>query len=204
MSTLTDTPSTSQPTWIRGLIWIVETTRVTPNALTVMGFFTVVGVAALIVAEWWWAAGFVFIGATLADSLDGTLARYQGTSSKFGAFLDSTLDRAADGVLFGAFAIVFAMRDEPVMVGVTIAALVAAFITSYARARADGIGIHGADAGLMERTERIILMGPAVFMGGLDYIPEAVLTALAVLSIYTAIVRLNSIRRALANTGENP
>ena len=204
MAAVAGTRSTSQPGLIRFIIWFVEVTRITPNALTIIGFLAVVGVGGLIVLEWWWVAGFAYVISTLADSLDGTLARYQGTSSAFGAFLDSTLDRAADGVLFGAFAIVFAVRDQPEMVGVVIAGLVAALVTSYARAKAEGVGMStGADAGLMERTERLILIGPAVFMGGLEYVPEAVFIALAVLSIYTAIVRVDSIRRGLANTGEN-
>ena len=199
MTTHAEHTAASRRPWIvRCLLWIVEVTHLTPNALTVLGFLGVVASAALIVAEWWWAAFFVFLGTTLGDSLDGTLARYQGTSSRFGAFLDSTLDRAADGVTLGAFAIVFAERDEPVMVGVTVVALVASFIISYARSRAEALGVRGASAGLMERTERLVLLGPAIVMGGLDMVPEVIIAALAALSIITAVDRIAAVRRELA------
>jgi CDP-diacylglycerol--glycerol-3-phosphate 3-phosphatidyltransferase len=203
MTTHADRTTDSQRFWlVRPLIWIVDVTHLTPNALTVMGFLGVVASATLIVAELWWAAFFVYLGAALIDSLDGTLARYQGSSSRVGAFLDSTLDRAADGVTLGAFAVLFAMRDEPAMVGVVIVALVATYLISYSRSRAESLGVANADAGLMERTERLVLLGPAIVMGGLDMVPEAVIVALAALSVITAADRIAKVRRMLAQQEE--
>jgi CDP-diacylglycerol--glycerol-3-phosphate 3-phosphatidyltransferase len=189
-----------RPWFQRVLIRIVEVTHLTPNALTLIGFLGVVGSAALIVANWWWAAGFLYVAAALVDSLDGTLARYQGTSTQFGAFLDSTLDRVAEGVVFAALAIVFADAGEPWMVGVVVIALTASFAISYARARAESLGIDGSSGGLMGRSERLVFLGLAIFMGGLDMIPETVVIILAALAIYTTIERLVIVRRALDTT----
>jgi CDP-diacylglycerol--glycerol-3-phosphate 3-phosphatidyltransferase len=205
MSTYAEEAARPRRPWIvRTLMWIVDVTHMTPNTLTVLGFLGVVTSAVLIVAELWWPAFFVFLGAALVDSLDGTLARYQGSSSPLGAFLDSTLDRAADGVTLGAFAVLFAERDEPLMVGVVVVALIATYLISYARSRAESLGATAADAGLMERTERLVLLGPAIAMGGLSMVPEAVICALAALSIITAVDRIAAVRRELAKEEETP
>lgn len=205
MITHAESTADSPRNWfVRLLIRIVDVTHVTPNVLTIIGFTGVVVSAGLIIAELWWAAFFVYLATALGDSLDGTLARYQGTDSEFGAFLDSTLDRAADGVTLGAFAVVFAQRDEPVMVAITIIALISSYIISYARSRAETLGVDDASAGLMERTERLVLLGPAIVMGGLEMVPEAIITALAALSIITAVDRVATVRRAVAGTQRRP
>jgi CDP-diacylglycerol--glycerol-3-phosphate 3-phosphatidyltransferase len=94
---------------------------------------------------------------------------------------------------------VFAQRDEPVMVGVVVVAMIATFLISYTRARAEGLDIQGADTGLMERPERLVLLGPAIFMGGLETVPETVIVVLAALSIMTVVDRVAVVRRALSD-----
>lgn len=186
-----------RPPILRALIWLVERTRITPNALTIAGTLGVGLAAVLLAAEQFWAAGFVYVAATLSDSLDGTLARYQGTSTRFGAFLDSTLDRVAEGFMLAGFAVLFARQGEEWMSGVAVLALTASFAISYARARAESLGVVSGSGGLMGRTERLVLMGPAIFMGGLTGIPELVIGALAVLSTVTVIERLMLVHREL-------
>lgn len=181
----------------RTLIRLIEMSRITPNTVTVIGFLGTLVAAGLIVTETWIAAGILFTAASLVDSLDGALARYQGTSSRFGAFLDSVLDRVSDGVTLGAFAVVFAMRDQPGMVAVVIAAVIASQVVSYARARADGLGVRGPDGGLMGRTERLVLLGPAIVMGDLSPVPEIIIVALAALTIWTVIERMTLVHRSL-------
>lgn len=204
MSTATtDTPTASGHGLRRALIRLIEISGITPNALTVIGFLGTLVAAGLIVAQNWWAAGVLFIAASLVDSLDGALARHQGSSSPFGAFLDSVLDRVSDGATLGAFAIVFALRDQAAMVGVVVVAVICSQVISYTRARADGLGVTGPDGGLMGRTERLVLLGPAVFMGDLTPVPEVILIALAVLTAWTVMERMLLVRRALQspNTG---
>lgn len=198
MTTLAnDTPAAAPRGLARTLTRLIEISRVTPNSLTIVGFLATVATASLIVAESWIAAGFLFTAASLADSLDGALARHQGTSSPFGAFLDSVLDRISDGVTLGAFAIVFASRGQPEMVAVVLVAVVASQVISYARARADGLGVRGPDGGLMGRTERLVLLAPAIVMGDLSPVTEIIIIALAVLTVWTVIERMLLVRRSL-------
>lgn len=198
MTTLAnDTPS-APPRGLRPtLIRLIEVSRITPNTVTVIGFLGTIAAAGLIVAEAWIAAGFLFTAAALVDSLDGALARLQGTSSRFGAFLDSVLDRVSDGATLGAFAIVFAGREQPGMVAVVLVAVVASQVISYARARADGLGVRGPDGGLMGRTERLVLLGPAIVMGDLSPVTEIIIIALAALTVWTVIERMLLVRRSL-------
>ena len=198
MTTLADdTPPAARRSVGRSLLRLIEISRITPNAVTVIGFVGTLVAAGLIVAESWIAAGILFTAASLVDSLDGALARYQGTSSRFGAFLDSVLDRISDGVTLGAFAVVFAGRDEPAMVAVVLAAVIASQVISYARARAEGLGVANSDGGLMGRPERLVLLGPAIIMGDLSPVTEIILVALAALTIWTVVERMTLVRRSL-------
>ena len=90
----------------------MEASRITPNAVTVIGFLGICAAAGLAIARLWVLASIVFVAAGLVDSLDGLLARHQGRVTAFGAFLDSTLDRLAEGVILGAIGITFAQRRQ--------------------------------------------------------------------------------------------
>ena len=114
----------------------------------------------------------VFIASGLVDSLDGLVARHQGRVTAFGAFLDSTLDRLAEGVIFGAIGITFAQDDLDWALAACFVALTASFLVSYARARAEGLGIPGSSGGLMGRPERLVIVGAGLFLGGVgDVLP---------------------------------
>ena len=83
------------------MLWLVDRSRITPNAVTIIGFLGICVAAALALERLWVLSSRVFIASGLVDSLDGLLARYQGRVTAFGAFLDSTLDRLAEGVIIG-------------------------------------------------------------------------------------------------------
>lgn len=183
----------------RVLLAIANATRLSPNALTLLGFAGVCGVAALILTRQWVLAGFAYVAFSLADSLDGTLARAQGRSTTFGAFLDSTLDRLAEGVILGALGIVLARDGQDLAVAACFAALTASFLVSYSRARSEGLGINDNKGGLMGRPERLVLTGSGIFMGGLGSVLEVVIYILAALSIVTAGQRVWHVRAALAD-----
>lgn len=183
----------------RVLLGLANALRLSPNGLTLLGFAGVCGVAALIVTRQWVLAGFAYVAFSLADSLDGTLARAQGRSTTFGAFLDSTLDRLAEGVILGALGVVFARDGQDLAVAACFAALTASFLVSYSRARSEGLGIDDNKGGLMGRPERLVLTGSGIFMGGLGSVLEVVIYILAVLSIFTAGQRVWHVRAALAD-----
>lgn len=138
----------------------------------------------------------VFIVSGLVDSLDGLVARHQGRVTAFGAFLDSTLDRLAEGVIIGAIGITLAQDDLDFALAMCFVALTASFLVSYARARAEGLGIPGSSGGLMGRPERLVIVGASLFLGGLGDLLPVLMTILAGLSLMTAAHRVALVWRA--------
>jgi CDP-diacylglycerol--glycerol-3-phosphate 3-phosphatidyltransferase len=174
---------------------LVARTGITPNGITLLGFAGICVAAGLAGARQWVAASLVFIASGLVDSLDGQLARYQGRVTRFGGFLDSTLDRLAEAVILGAVGITFAADGREWALAAAFAALSGSFLVSYARARAEALGIAGSSGGLMGRPERLVLLGGALFLGGVGLVLEVVVTVLAVLSLATAGQRVLLVRR---------
>jgi CDP-diacylglycerol--glycerol-3-phosphate 3-phosphatidyltransferase len=131
------------------------------------------------------AGGLVALVASVFDMMDGRVARLRGRETKFGAYLDSTMDRYSDMVLYMGLLILYARLEQtPLMVLVWVAA-VGSFITSYARARAESL-IPRCTVGLLERPERIVL----IVLGALTNRMVAALWIIAVLSNVTAIQRV--------------
>jgi CDP-diacylglycerol--glycerol-3-phosphate 3-phosphatidyltransferase len=175
-------------------------TPVTPNAITVTG---AVGMAAG--ALWLFPTGHLFAGTVvctifvLSDMLDGALARVKGTTGAWGAFLDSTLDRIGDAAVFAGLAVWLARGGhQPVLAGVTLFCLVAGVMVSYARARAEGLGVR-ADVGVAERTVRLIIVLVSAGLTGLGvpFVLPVGLWALAVLSTITFGQRVLVVRQAV-------
>src|SRR5258707_4465447 len=163
-------------------------TPVTPNALTIIG---TVGVSAGALTLF--PTGHLFAGTmvcwffVMADMLDGALARVKGSTGSFGAFLDSTLDRIADASVFSGLAAWFVLGEHSrLMAGVALFCLVSGALVSYAKARAEGLGLR-ADVGLAERTERLLIALVAAGLDGLGvpYVLPAGLWVLAAASAFT-------------------
>ena len=127
--------------------------------------------------------------AGVADMLDGSLARVSGSATRFGSFIDSVADRATDVLILGGLAWHFRTTTE---LAVTLAAIGGSFLVSYAKARAEGLGI-ACEVGLMERPERMILL----IAGALTGLMRTAVWALAVLSLITAAQRVWHVRREL-------
>ena len=150
--------------------WLVKR-RVHPNSITVFGTLcTVIG--GIIYATGHIKTGGWFLALTaLFDVLDGTVARRSNRSSTFGAFLDSTLDRLADGFVLGGLAVFYATstlhHSVPLMI-TALLGLMGAFLTSYTRARAEALGLD-AKVGLLQRPERVVLMAAPQALFGLFF-----------------------------------
>jgi CDP-diacylglycerol---glycerol-3-phosphate 3-phosphatidyltransferase len=138
----------------------------TPNALTVVGFLGVCGSAVLAGAQAWLVAGIVSLAFAAFDLLDGSLARATGRVSRFGGFLDSTLDRAGEGVLYAGIAAGCVAAGQGALAVLAALALNAAFLVSYTRARAEGLGFAG-DVGIAPRAERVVIMGIGLLATGI-------------------------------------
>src|SRR5438105_9197342 len=151
--------------------WLVRR-QVHPNTITAIGTACSV-TGGIIYGTGHISVGGFFLGLTaLFDVLDGTVARRSNKSSTFGAFLDSTLDRLADGALLGGLAVFYALNPHHhnvPMVVVCLAGLIGAYLTSYIRARAEALGLD-AKVGIIQRPERIVLLSvpQAVFGLTLD------------------------------------
>ncbi|MBW3612303.1 MAG: CDP-alcohol phosphatidyltransferase family protein [Chloroflexi bacterium] len=165
----------------------------TPNSITVIGLGITV-VAAVLVGTGWLLVGAALLTAgSLLDAVDGALARATGGATAFGSFLDSTLDRAGEAILYvGIAAWLVASQPEPLWpVLALLVALSGSFLVSYAHARAQGIGL-AADVGLAPRTERLVIVIAGVALAGLGFVPGLLvaLVALAVLTTATVIQRI--------------
>jgi CDP-diacylglycerol---glycerol-3-phosphate 3-phosphatidyltransferase len=178
-------------------------TPITPNMITVTG---TVGVAAGALALF--PTGHLFTGTLVCwgfamfDMLDGLLARLKGTTGPWGAFLDSTLDRIGDAAVFAGLAIWLARDHQPVLAGVALYCLVAGGMVSYARARAEGIGVR-ADVGVAERSERLLVALVAAGLTGLGvpFVLAIGLWAVAAASTVTFVQRVLAVRKAVGPQG---
>jgi CDP-diacylglycerol--glycerol-3-phosphate 3-phosphatidyltransferase len=159
--------------------------NVSPDAVTYLGLVLTVGVAVL--AAWgeirW--AGVAYIVAAACDALDGTLARVSGKGSRFGAFLDSTIDRYEESIVFLGLSVSYARAGGQLEVALIIVALTGSLMVSYSRARAEGLGV-ACPVGFMTRVPRVALMIAGMIL-------NQVLIALIILSLttlYTAFHRM--------------
>lgn len=176
---------------------------VSPDVITWVGTAAFVIVAMIMIPLGaLWPAAVVLGVIAMTDMLDGQVARLSGRKSRWGAFLDSTLDRVADGALFVAVAGWFALTDQPAWVIVTGWALVAGQVTSYVKARAESQG-WTVKGGIAARADRIVLLLAGVLLQGLG-VPYALAVAVAVLAVLSTVTvaqRFVSVRRQ-ADAGE--
>lgn len=134
----------------------------TPNWITTAGLVGTAAGCAIVLAGAPVPGGIVMAVAVLTDAFDGAVARERGTSSPLGAFYDSVADRVSDALLFSTAA--WLVRDAPLLFGLAMIALAAAFTTSYIRAKAESLGWN-ATVGLVERPERVIILIPGIGLG---------------------------------------
>lgn len=185
----------------------VARTGVSPNAITIVGTAGVVAGALLLYprGELFWGT-LVITAFVLFDMLDGAVARVTGRISRWGAFLDSALDRVADAAIFAGLAVWLVHDDQRGLAWVALFCLAAGAVVSYAKARAEGLG-YRCDVGIAERSERLLVGLVAAGLDGIGvpYVLAAGLWALAVLSAVTVVQRFAEVRRqALAEPAAEP
>ena len=163
------------------IVSLLSKTPLTPNILTLMGFCITIVAGVLVITEYFFAAGIVVLVAGLFDMLDGALARKTNQSTRFGAILDSTLDRVSEAILLVCLLVVFTKYQqvtESILSGV---ALVGSLLVSYIRARLEGLGIE-CKAGLFTRPERVIVLALGLILSHFD---NALLIALAIIAFFS-------------------
>jgi CDP-diacylglycerol--glycerol-3-phosphate 3-phosphatidyltransferase len=187
---------------------------VKPDWVTWVG---TIGVSAA--ALWFFPRGQFFVGVLVitlfvfSDIIDGYMARKAGLSSRWGAFLDSTLDRVADAAVFGGLLIYYTHADAKTDLGdpqlyvyLSLACLVLGGLTSYARARAEGLGMT-AKGGIAERSDRLVSILLMTGLSGLFHAPflrEITLWGLAVASGITVVQRMIIVHKQAVPKGGGP
>ena len=169
---------------------------VLPDAVTLAGTAGVVAASVgLVTRGYLVAATLVITACALLDVLDGSMARALGRSTRFGALLDSSMDRVADGALFGSLVWWFLVSDQHEVAVAGLICLVGGQIVSYVKARAEGLGFS-CDVGIAERMERLVLIGIGGLLTGfgVTWGLAAITWLLAVLTVITVVQRLLYVR----------
>jgi CDP-diacylglycerol---glycerol-3-phosphate 3-phosphatidyltransferase len=175
--------------------------RVTPNALTAGGVLLCTAGAVVVYFEdrgelaAFWTGAALFIVGSILDILDGALARSSGKATPFGAFVDSMTDRVSEGVMLAAIALVFMRHGNEVALAFTFAAAVGSFLVSYARAKAEILGLRG-DVGLGSRAERVVVISAGLILAPWGALQWSIYL-LAATAWFTVIQRLLHVRRQL-------
>lgn len=168
------------------VVTVMARWRISPNSLTIAGMLAHFLVAWLIAqGEMQWAAVAIFFIAPL-DALDGALARKLGLQQgNFGAFLDSTLDRLAEIILFGGFIFYYVAQDNSWMLAATYVAATGSLMVSYTRARAEALA-HSAKVGILSRVERYVVLTLALLID----MPAIALVVIAAFTYITVAQRV--------------
>ena len=180
---------------------LLRSLKLTPNAVTILGFGLTVVAAGLVGSGWLLAGGIVFLAGSGLDLMDGALARLTGSVSSFGALLDSVFDRLGEAALFLGLAI-YALRTDfsydhrLFFIVALLLALIFSQGVSYLRARGEGLGVF-TRAGLMTRPERVVLLGLGLIIDQIVWI----LVAIAAVSCFTLFQRLFTIGHKLSKGG---
>ena len=169
----------------------------TPNGLTLIGFGISIAGALLLVAQLWVIGGIVvFVGGAF-DMFDGTLARATGKVSPFGAFMDSVFDRWGEAVVYLGIAWGAVLADADTVAILATAALGAAFMVSYTRAKSEGLGfspgIGMAAIGVMPREIRLIVLSLGLIVAGATANLTILSAALAIIAIGAVITIIQRI-----------
>ena len=181
------------------IVRVIARVGLTPNMLTVIGLL-LNGLVAVVLARGSLALGGVLLLlAASFDALDGTLARLTGRQSRFGAFFDSTLDRYSEGVVYGGLLYHFLEQQARAEVLLVYAAIIGSLLVSYARARAEGLGIE-CKVGLATRADRMLVLAAGLIVGWV----RLVLWLVAIFANLTAVQRILHVWRAVHDTVDSP
>ena len=172
---------------------------ISPDVITVIGTLGVSFGALYFFPQGMLIEGVLFVTAfVFSDLIDGAMARKLGRKSTFGAFLDSTLDRVADGAVFAGIALYYAWAaPDRLYLSLALIVLVMGSVTSYARAKADDLG-YDAKVGIAERPDRLVGILVPTGLGdifGLQWFTEVALWALAIAATVTVVQRILAVRR---------
>jgi CDP-diacylglycerol--glycerol-3-phosphate 3-phosphatidyltransferase len=176
--------------------------RLTPNAISMMGLLGNLIAAGLVTQRLFFLAGIAFVVGSVMDTLDGRYSRMSGKGSLFGAFLDSTLDRIEEGIVLAAVAGYFAAEGRDFAAAMCVVAVLFSLMVSYTRARAEALGVE-CKVGLATRPVRVVILSVGLIfakgagLGDFELLAPAVY-AIAALTIFTTFQRVWHVRNELS------
>jgi len=179
----------------------VAKTKLTPDMLTVAGVALCLAAAVLVGFEsrnehvGFWVGGALFVVGSVADILDGALARAASKGTVFGAFLDSTFDRVGEAAVVAAIGLSFMRDSNEVALVASFAAVIGSFLVSYTRAKAEALGLRG-DVGFGSRVERVVLISVGLALAPWGWLQWPIY-ALAAITWLTVAQRVLFVRRQL-------
>jgi len=171
---------------------------ISPDLVTVVGTLgAAAGALVCFPQGWLWQGVVVVTIFVISDMIDGLMAKITGTSSNWGAFLDSTSDRLGDAAVFGGILLYFVYREDSTLwAGIALAGLVFGQWTSYVKARAESLGFE-CSGGLAARADRLVIILLGALLGGLGvpYVLQIAVASLALTSMITVFQRIEQVRR---------
>jgi CDP-diacylglycerol--glycerol-3-phosphate 3-phosphatidyltransferase len=179
--------------------------RLTPNAISTVGFALNLAAAVLVTQRLFFLAGIAFIVGSVMDTLDGRYSRMSGKGTLFGAFLDSTLDRVEEGVVLAAVAGYFASRGDDFAAAMCVVAVLSSLMVSYTRARAEALGVE-CKVGLATRPVRVVVLSIGLVfargasLGDFQLLAPSIYV-LAALATFTVVQRVWHVRGVLSSEG---
>jgi len=176
--------------------FLIARTGLSPNALTIMGFVVNVGVAAVLATGNLFVGGLLILFSGVFDLLDGAVARATKQSTRFGAILDSTLDRFSEAVILFGLLVLFTGQQATQEILLIYATIVGSVLVSYVRARAEGLGLK-CEVGLFSRTERVILLALGLLL-------NQTLIVLWVLAVFTNMTAAQRVLYVWQQVGRPP
>jgi phosphatidylglycerophosphate synthase len=184
----------------------VAKTKLTPDMLSIAGLTLCIVGAVLVGFEernaklFFWLGAISFIAGSIADILDGALARAASKGTVFGAFLDSTFDRLGEAAMLTAIGLVFMRDGNEIALVATFAAVIGSLLVSYTRAKAESLGLRG-DVGFGSRLERVVIVSVGLFIAPWGWLQWPVYL-LAAMAWATVVQRMLFVRRQLREIAE--
>jgi phosphatidylglycerophosphate synthase len=184
----------------------VARTKLTPDMLSIAGLALCVAGAVLVGFEerdeylFFWLGGVLFVAGSIADILDGALARAAGKGTVFGAFLDSTFDRLGEAAMLTAIGLVFRRDSNEIALVATFLAVIGSLLVSYTRAKAEMLGLRG-DVGFGSRLERVVIVAVALGIAPWGWLQWPIYL-LALMAWVTVVQRMLFVRRQLRELAE--
>lgn len=184
---------------LKALARVLDSLGLTPNGLTVVGFLGSTAGALILAAGHPLPGAAVFLLASALDMMDGTLARLQGTTTRFGALLDSTLDRYSEVAILTGLVYYKLSRSElePMLLILILSTLAGSLMVSYVRARAESLGLSG-KTGIFQRPERVLALSIAIVL------PSMTVPILATLALGTHITVVQRLIHCWRQTRDRP